>query len=214
LAKQESGGVKELMRGATILMMIAGLLAACAAEVPYDPLQDYEELDSSNVVDSPRPEGGRFAPADKDTVDRGKYLVDLLGCGSCHTNGAFEGAPDMDMALAGSQTGIAHTNPLEGKHPGVVYPPNITPDEETGIGLWSDRQIAAAVSAGMRRHGGGRLSTMPWQSYARLNGDDIDAIVAYLRSIPPIRNEVPAEVPPGKKATNPFVYFGVYRSLD
>jgi mono/diheme cytochrome c family protein len=202
------------MRGTTILVMTAWFLASCASDAPYDPLQDYEELDSTSVVDAPRPAGGRFAPADKDAVERGKYLVDLLGCGACHTDGAFEGAPDMDMALAGSHTGIARTNPLEGEHPGVVYPPNITPDEGTGIGLWSDLQIAAAVSAGIRRHGAGRLSAMPWQAYAKLTDDDVDAIVAYLRSIPPIRNEVPEEVPPGVKAKNPFVYFGVYRSRD
>lgn len=202
------------MARTTILTLIAWLLVACATDTPYDPLQDYEELDNASTVDAPRPVGGRFAPADKDAVERGRYLVDLLGCGSCHTDGAFEGAPNMDMALAGSQTGIARTNPLEGKHPGVVYPPNITPDEDTGIGLWSDRQIAAAVSAGLRPHGAGRLSTMPWQAYAKLHDDDVDAIVAYLRSIPPIRHRVPQEVPPGKRATKPFVYFGVYRSRD
>lgn len=205
--------MKELIRLTIFLAVTSWLLVSCASEAPYDPLQDYEELDNSGAVDAPRPEGGRFAPADKDAVERGKYLVDLLACGSCHTDGAFEGAPDMDMALAGSRTGIARTNPLEGERPGVVFPSNITPDEETGIGLWSDRQIAEAVSAGLRRHGG-RLSTMPWQGYAKLNDDDVDAIVAYLRSIPPIRNRVPEEVPPGKRATSPFVYFGVYRSRD
>ena len=190
------------------------VLASCATETPYDPLEVYEELDSTGVVDAPRPAGGRFAPSDQDTVDRGRYLVGLLGCGACHTDGAFEGAPNMDMALAGSQTGIARTNPLESARPGVVYPPNITPDEDTGIGLWADRQIANAVRAGIGRHSGRRLSTMPWQGYSQLHDDDVDAIVAYLRSIPPISNEVPAEVMPGQKATSPFIYFGVYRSRD
>ena len=189
-------------------------VAACASETTYDPLEDYEELDNTGVVDSPRPEGGRFAPADQDLVERGRYLVGLLGCGACHTDGAFEGAPDMQNALAGSRTGIARTNPLEGEDPGVVYPPNITPDEETGIGLWSDRQIANAVRAGVGRHGTRRLSAMPWQGYAKLNDDDVDAIVAYLRSIKPIRYDVPDEVMPGQKARYPFVYFGVYRSRD
>jgi hypothetical protein len=120
----------------------------------------------------------------------------------------------MDMPLAGSQTGIARTNPLESRRPGVVYPPNITPDEDTGIGLWTDRQIANAVRAGIGRHGTRRLSTMPWQGYAQLHDDDVNAIVGYLRSIAPIRNKVPAEVLPGQIATSPFVYFGVYRSRD
>ena len=197
-----------------VIALSSVLVFGCAAEPGYDPLVDYEELDNTGIVDAPRAEGGRFAPADQDAVDRGRYLVGLLGCGACHTDGAFEGAPNMEMPLAGSQTGIAWTNPLEFEHPGVVYPSNITPDEETGIGLWTDRQIANAVRAGIGRHGTRRLSTMPWQGYAQLNDDDVDALVAYLRSIPPIRNDVPAEVAPGQKAMKPFVYFGVYRNRE
>lgn len=196
------------------LIAVVTYLAACATDTPYSPLDDYERLQHAGVVDAPRPVGGRFAPADRDAVDRGRYLVVLLGCGSCHTNGSFEGAPDMDRALAGSDTGIAWTSPLETPFPGVVYPPNITPDEKTGIGLWTDSQVASAIRAGSGRHGGRRLVTMPWQSYARLSDDDVDAIVAYLRSIPPIEHRVPAPVPPGQEAVKPFVHFGVYRSRN
>lgn len=198
--------------------MISALLCACASDArrdtPYDPRREYEELAHTSVAPAPLPRGGRFAPSERDTVDRGRYLVELLGCGACHTDGAFEGAPDMDRLLAGSGTGIAYTNPLEYEHPGVVYPANITPDEETGIGLWSDIEIANAIRAGISRHTGGRILTMPWASYAKLTQDDIDTIVAYLRSIPAVRHAVPREVPPGHKARNPFVYFGVYRSRD
>lgn len=193
---------------------ITMLVTACAGEPSVSPVEDYEQLQHKSILESPKPVGRRFAPADRDAVDRGRYLVVLLGCGACHTNGAFDGAPDMDMALAGSQTGIAWTNPLGTKYPGVVYPPNITPDEETGIGLWTDSQIAAAIRAGIGRHGNRRLVSMPWQGYARLSDDDVDAIVAYLRSIAPVEHRVPAEVSPGRKATKPFVYFGVYRSRD
>jgi mono/diheme cytochrome c family protein len=201
-----------LMRRKTIFTVTAFLVGGCAMESRYDPLQDYEELENVSVVDSPRPEGGRYAPVDQDLVEQGKYLVDLLGCGACHTDGAFAGAPDMSKPLAGSRTGIAWSSPLESEHPGVVYPPNITPDEATGIGLWSDRQIADAIRAGIGRHGGRRLTAMPWQGYAKLHDDDVEALVAYLRSIPPVRHSVPDAVPPGQKARYPYVYFGVYRS--
>lgn len=195
-----------------VLIVAVMFLAACATEHPNDLLNDYEQLQHAGVVDAPRPVGGRFAPADRDAVDKGRYLVVLLGCGSCHTNGSFEGAPDMEKALAGSQTGIAWTSPLETPHPGVVYPPNITPDEKTGIGLRTDKQIANAIRAGAGRHGDRRLITMPWQGYARLSDDDVDAIVAYLRSIPAIEHRVPDPVAPGHRAVKPFVHFGVYRS--
>ena len=53
---------------------------------------------------------------------------------------------------------------------------------------------------------------MPWPAYARIYDEDVAAIVAYLRSIPAIRHEVPREVLPGQKARKPFVYFGVYQN--
>ncbi len=195
-----------------VAIMTAALAAGCAAEAPYDPLRDYEQVENASIVSAPRPVAGVVAPADRDAVERGSYLVELLGCGACHTDGALEGLPDMSRALAGSRTGIAYTNPLEHANPGIVYPPNITPDEKTGIGLWSDLQIANAVRAGIGRHGDRRLVTMPWQGYAKLNDDDVDAIVAYLRSIEPVEFAAPRAVRPGQKASQPFVYFGVYRS--
>lgn len=197
-----------------VLIAVTALLAACAAERSLDAFGEYEQLQHQGVVESPAPVGGRFAPADRDAVDRGRYLVVLLGCGACHTNGAFEGAPDTDRGLAGSQTGIAWTNPLDNEHPGVVYPPNITPDENTGIGLWTDAQIAKAIRAGIGRHGSRRIVTMPWQAYSWLTDDDVETIVAYLRSIQPVDHRVPSAVPPGRKASKPFVYFGIYRRHD
>jgi mono/diheme cytochrome c family protein len=186
------------------------LLAACAA--PYAPLADYEALNATTVLAAPAPRPGAYAPVNRDQVERGQYLVELLGCGVCHTDGALTGNPDTTRSLAGSQTGIAYTNPLEHQFPGVVYPPNITPDSDTGIGSWSDQQIASAIRSGRGRHTGRAVTIMPWQGYARLSEEDLAAMVSYLRSIEPIRNETPAAVPPGTKATSPYLHFGVYRS--
>lgn len=204
------------MNRPVLLATIVLFAAACTANraEPQPAATPLEELPSVGIVESPKPVPGQYAPGDRDAVDMGRYLVVLLGCGACHTDGAFEGVPNMDMPLAGSQTGIAWTSPLETKHPGVVYPPNITPDEKTGIGLWTDAQIMRAIRSGNSRHGGRRLVTMPWQGYARLTDDDVEAIVAYLRSIAPVEHRVPAEVSPGQKARKPFVYFGVFRSRD
>lgn len=188
------------------------ILWSCASDTRTAPATGYEELNPMTVIDAPDPVAGNYHPADKDAVERGANMVELLGCASCHSSGAFDGTPDMDKVMAGSNTGIAFTNPLGDRFPGVIYPSNITPDEETGIGLWSDRQIANAIRAGTGRHGERRIVSMPWPGYARLTDDDVEAMVAYLRSIKPIRNEVPEEVRPGEKAKYPFVYFGVYRS--
>jgi cytochrome c553 len=174
------------MRCAGVLGVAAVLVCGCATETeaPYDPLDDYDELDATRVVEAPSPEPGQYSLFDRDLIDRGEYLVELLACGSCHTNGAFDGAPDMSRPLAGS---------------------------DTGIGRWSDRQIANAIRAGAGRHTNRRIAAMPWQAYAKINDDDVDAIVAYLRSIKPIRHKVPEAVNVGEKAHKPFIYYGVYR---
>lgn len=204
------------MRFDRLAMLAPFILAACATEAPtepsYDPLQDYEEVDTTTVVDAPGPLAGNFAPENLYQVKHGEYLVELLGCGACHTNGALEGAAQTDMALAGSDIGIAYANPLGDENPGIVFPPNLTPDEKTGLGLWSDEQIAVAIRAGIGRHLGRQIVVMPWQGYAKMNEKDVTAIVSYLRSIAPVAHKVPDEVKPGDRSEHPFVYLGVYRS--
>lgn len=193
------------------LLLIAPLiLIACATEPKWDPLEDYEEVDATTILDAPTPVG--VAPENQTAVARGEYLVELLGCGSCHTDGALIGEPRMDRSLAGSRIGIAFTNPLQYEYPGVVYAPNLTPDDETGIGRWTDQQIAEAVRAGLGRHGNRRILVMPWQGYAKISDEDAWAIVGYLRSLKPVSHRVPQEVPAGTRASEPYVHFGVYRS--
>lgn len=198
------------MRAAGFTVTILAL-GGCVAEAPIDLSAGHEEVGAVTVIDAPSAEPGRYSPQNRGRVERGEYLVELLACGSCHTNGALVGEPDMSRPLAGSRTGIAYTSPLDNNRPGVVYPPNITPEDETGIGRWTDRQIAEAIRAGVGRHGNRRIATMPWQGYAKMTDDDIGAIVTYLRSIKPVRHEVPTSVEPGNPASSPYVYFGVYR---
>ena len=206
------------MSNSYLLLLVAAALAACATrtvgQAPYDPLQDYAEVDATTILDAPAPVPGSFAPEHLYQVRRGEYLVELLGCGACHTDGALDGVPDFDRALAGSRIGIAYSNPLGTDRPGVIYPANLTPDEETGIGAWSDIQIARAIRAGLGRHAGNQIAAMPWQGYAKLTQEDMTAMVAYLRSIKPVSHKVPDEVLAGDEAEYPFVYFGVYWSRN
>lgn len=202
------------MNACRLVLFAPLILIACAteSEPQYDPLQQYEELDAVTILDAPSAIAGNFAPEHLYRVRRGEYLVELLGCGACHTDGALEGAPQMDRALAGSGIGIAYTNPLGTENPGIVFPPNITPDEETGIGLWSDQQIEQAIRVGLGRHADRRIAVMPWQGYTKLTAEDVTSIVSYLRSIEAVRHQVPDDVAPGEKTKRPYVYFGIYRS--
>ena len=192
------------------ISLAAVLLVAGACAPAGNPLKDYEALDATTLFEAPPPTA--VAAADREAVARGKYLVELLGCGACHTEGALTGRPNMHRWLAGSSVGIAYTNPLEFSRPGIAFPPNITPHPETGIGRWSRQQVAAAIRAGAGRHGRGRILVMPWQGYAKLSDEDVLAIVDYLHSVEPINSRVPENVPPGQRTSQEYVHFGVYRS--
>ncbi|MDT8429112.1 MAG: c-type cytochrome [Pseudomonadales bacterium] len=182
-------------------------LLACAAE--YNPLDDYEQLTPVTLLEAPPATANNHPP---EAVARGQYLVALLGCGSCHTDGALVGEPSSARLLAGSGVGIAYSNPLAQANPGVVYPPNLTPDANTGIGNWTLEQIMVMVKSGTDNHGSQTLPVMPWPAYANITDDDARAIAMYLQSLTPVNHRVPANVRPGQRATAPFVHFGVYRS--
>lgn len=193
-----------------VLASWIGVVAVAGCASGYDPLRDYEQRNPATQLDPPVARAQPQYPAE--TVERGRYLVGLLGCGSCHTDGALVGTPDMSRLLAGSGTGIAYSNPLAVRNPGIVYPANLTPDVETGIGSWSASEIIAMVKSGVDKHSGQTLPVMPWPSYAHLTDLDAEAIAAYLLSLPPVRHQVPANVRPGQRASAPFVHFGVYQS--
>lgn len=185
------------------------LLAACAN--PH-PLAGFEEISPATVLEHPEPR--ESTPYAAELVSRGQYLVSMLRCGACHTDGALAGKPNGERLLAGSSVGIAFTNPLQDKHPGVVYPSNLTPDTETGLGGWSEQQVMALVRTGTNRHGGKAFSVMPYLAYATINNEDARAIATYLASLPPVRHEVPKNVSPGQRAPAPYVHFGVYMSKE
>lgn len=159
---------------------------------------------------TPAPESENV-PAGAD-VTRGRYLVELLGCGVCHTDGALTGKPDSGRLFAGSGTGIAYTSPLDEKYPGVVFPANLTPDDETGIGRWKRDEIVELLRTGEDRAGRRHLPVMPWPVYNRLSASDANAIAAYLLSLTPVRHKVPDNVVPGRPSRAPYVHFGIYRS--
>jgi mono/diheme cytochrome c family protein len=125
-------------------------------------------------------------------VERGKYLATISGCSDCHSPGSFLGKPDFSRMLGGSDVGFA----IPGL--GVFVGRNLTPDKETGLGDWTDDQIVVAMTSGMRPDGRQLAPIMPWRDLAHLSPDDARAIVAYLRSLPPVKHVVPGPFKPGE----------------
>jgi len=134
------------------------------------------------------------ARADQAEIDRGQYLVQIGGCTDCHTPGHFLGNPDMARFLGGSDVGF------EIPGVGIVYGPNLTPDDETGLGSWTADQIVDAIRTGMTPEGRGLVPVMPWPNLAVLSDEDAFAIAAYLQSLDPVSNDVPGPIPDGEPA--------------
>jgi len=130
------------------------------------------------------------ASAAESQVERGKYLVIISGCGSCHTPGALLGKPDSQRLLAGSEVGFG----IPGV--GVFVGSNLTPDKETGLGNWTTEQIVAAITTGETPSGRKLFPVMPWPDLAHLSSDDAQAMAAYLKSLPPVKNAVPGPFGP------------------
>jgi len=161
---------------------------------------------------------GQVQPESPTTsVTRGKYLVDTSGCHDCHTPwvmGPDGPAPDMSRARSGQpQTlamppapkfpegpwlvSIAATNTAYAGPWGVSFTANLTPDRETGLGKWTERNFIETIRTG-RHLGRGRpvLPPMPVQVYRNMTDADLGAIYAYLQSIPSVSNRVPAPITP------------------
>jgi len=121
-------------------------------------------------------------PGHDATWERGRYLAEALGhCGACHTPRTWLGGPDLDLYLAGNGAG-----------PDGDVVPNITPDPETGIGDWTDLDYALLLRSGLLPDGdvvGGSMTEVVKNSTSHLSAEDVAALTAYLKSIPPVVNK-------------------------
>jgi mono/diheme cytochrome c family protein len=150
---------------------------------------------------------------------RGEYLVTIGSCHDCHTplvmtpNGP---EPDMNRALSGHPQDLRVSAPATVSEPwmaaasstltawsgpwGVSFTANLTPDPETGVLRdFTEQQFMQALRTG-RHQGQGRpiLPPMPWRFIGEMTDEDLKAVFAYLRQIPPVKNKVPDPIPPAK----------------
>ena len=136
-----------------------------------------------------QPSDVQFARNDE-IVKRGEYLArHVLGCMSCHSprDWTIYGAPVIEARLG---AGGECLTPKE-KMPGTICMSNITPHPETGIGAWSDDELARAIREGVDAQGTALFPLMPYPIYRHLADEDVQSVVVYLRSIPPIDQRVP-----------------------
>jgi len=182
--------MKHTATAGVVLCVLASLIAGCTAKAP-----------------------------EQSPVERGKYLVMVGGCEDCHSPKIFTPAgpiPDSTRRLSGypstselpplpkgvlgpTQWGAVTTNDLTAWFGpwGVSFAYNLTPDVKTGIGGWTEEMFIQTLRKG-KFMGMSRdiLPPMPWQAIGQMPDDDLKAIFAYLKSLPPVNNPIPAPIPP------------------
>lgn len=195
-----------VMRNRHFLLLVLGIAAPMSLAIHVPALGASPDAGAST--------GGTEA------IARGKYLVTVAGCNDCHTPwkmGAAGPEPDMSRMLSGHPqdtelpappqlpagpwvVNVAATNTAWSGPWGVSFTANLTPDPETGLGKWTQRDFAATIRGG-RHMGRGReiLPPMPIRMYRNFTDDDLAAIFAYLRTIPVVQNRVPEPLPPASR---------------
>jgi hypothetical protein len=188
-------------------------------------------LSSCNRADAPAPGTeavpSATAPAGasaESQIERGKMLVIGGACHDCHTPkkiGPNGPEADMSLTLSGHPESAGVPQPAKNEGPwtthvndhltawsgawGVSFAANLTPDQNTGLGIWTEDMFLNAMKQG-KHMGTARpiLPPMPWMYYGQLPEDDLKAMFAYLKSLPPIANRVPVPLgPDGKPIEEP-----------
>lgn len=129
------------------------------------------------VITNPSPVPNSVLPNHEANLENGKLLFNAGGCISCHASVADAAVP-------------AGGKPL--KTPiGVLYPPNLTPDAETGLGNWGLNVFLAAMQQGLHPDGSNLIPAFPYGSYRSMTYEDVADVFAYLKSLPAVKNQVP-----------------------
>lgn len=174
-------------------------------------------LTSGSLVKAASGTANDAEPARAARIERGAYLVRTMGCNDCHTpwkNGPNGPEMDMSRALTGHPASLvmppaptlpegpwvgsmSATNTAWAGPWGVSFTANLTPDKETGLGLWTEEMFIATMRTG-RHQGKGRaiLPPMPYFVVGALNDEDIKSLFAYLQSLPAVHNAVPQPIDP------------------
>jgi mono/diheme cytochrome c family protein len=196
----------QTLNHALFTLMAAALLTGCSG----NESKTGDEKDISAV---------RQDEAD-DMVARGQYIVTIGSCHDCHSPkipNVQELLLDSSKLLSGHPAGSQlPPKPPNAHQPGqwismtsditayvgpwgTSYAANLTPDSATGIGAWTEENFKKALRTG--KHMGqdnGRpiMPPMPWPFIGKMTDEDLSAVFAYLKSLPPVNNRVPAPEPP------------------
>lgn len=135
-----------------------------------------------------RPTSNRTFERTPERLARGQYVFRSVAvCIDCHSQ---HDTTKPDNPILDGTEGSGELFPIDGV-PAKLVAPNLTPDPETGLGRWSDDEIARAIREGITRDGRAMFPLMPYPNYRSMSDEDVASLVVYLRSLPPVRHPLP-----------------------
>ena len=202
---------------ALLLALPALVWGGCSRDTGTDTKQGA----SDGAIIKPANNSDNIDPAtNAERVKRGEYMVTIGGCNDCHTPwvmGPKGPEPDMTRMLSGHpETEVFEGEPTvtpgwDGMTAartltafsgawGTSYAMNLTPDSLTGIGTWTEEMFIKTIRSG-KHWGTSRpiMPPMPWFNYAKMTDEDLKSVYAYLRTIPPVVNNIQPYRPPMEK---------------
>jgi mono/diheme cytochrome c family protein len=169
------GGRLALAAGCVVVVFVGALLAMVYA-LPQLTIIPPGQIAAAATAGIPSVDPAVLGSPERIAMaERGRYLFTVASCALCHRNDGRGGAK------------------VSWKPMGTVWSANLTPDPQAGVGLWTDAQIARAIRSGVARDGRPlHWQAMPWDHASNWDEEDVRALIAYLRSLPPVRQAVPS----------------------
>lgn len=184
-----------ILRGAGIFgFFVVVLIGWMLYELPFLPIIPVKQIVAGATGGGPpRPNASAFPSDEQATLaERGRYLYAVSSCALCHGG---DGAGGLKISW---------------KPMGTLWVRNITPDPNTGIGRWTDQQIARAIRSGVSADGRAlHWQGMIWDHASNWDEEDVRALIIFLRTLPPVRRQIPAPRPPASDDCDVYTFWTV-----
>jgi mono/diheme cytochrome c family protein len=177
--------------GPLLGLLVLLIVGSPIYHLPFLTLIPPEQITTGATAGIPKPDPSQMkTPEQAALVERGRYIFTVASCVLCH---GVTGSGGLKISW---------------KSMGTLWVRNITPDPETGLGNWSDAEIARAIRSGVSRdayqlHWQGMI----WDHESNWDEEDLRALIAYLRALPPVKNKVPADRPPASDDCDVYTFW-------
>lgn len=174
----------------SIGLILLGFTVWTLYSTPVLPFIPPQIINQAVIADLYQPDLSGKTPEETALLERGQYLYTVTSCLFCHGSDGASGSKINQRSF------------------GTIWVRNISSDPTVGIGAWTDAEVARAIRSGISRDGSPlHWQGMIWDHLSNLDEEDLRAIIAYIRTLPPIAKDIPNSVPPSANDCEEYTFF-------